>query len=155
MGISAKEAAESIGITKHAIIKSIREGRISAIKNAKGQWEIEPSELYRVYTPINSVNSEPNTQSQLQYTPEVHTGTLSEIIELRVKRDAAQDKIHMLEEQLRKAELREQDLSAKLDKAQSTIERQTYLISDMREKTIEKPVERPKRFFGMFSRSNS
>ena len=52
-----------------------------------------------------------------------------------------------------KAEEREKDLSAKLDKAQSTIEKQTYLISDMREKTIEKPTERPKGFFGMFSRA--
>jgi predicted site-specific integrase-resolvase len=48
-----KEAAEAVGMTKPAISKSIKRGSISATKDERGQWIIDPSELYRVYQPVN------------------------------------------------------------------------------------------------------
>ncbi len=47
--IGPKEAAELIGRSKSAILKAIKEGRISAVKNASGSWHIEPVELFRAY----------------------------------------------------------------------------------------------------------
>jgi ABC-type phosphate transport system auxiliary subunit len=162
MSLSAKEAAESVGITKQGIIKSIREGKISAEKNSKGQWCIEPVELYRVYTPLSKVDSNISSKVDTVKIASIHQVDSKNINDLEHKIELLEKELSHKEEhlkenkiQLEKSEEREKDLSAKLDKAQSTIERQTYLISDMREKTIEKPVERPKRFFGMFSRSNS
>ena len=52
--------------------------------------------------------------------------------------------------QYEKLEQREQDLSTKLDKAQSVIEKQTHLISDLRVKSSQKPVESPKSIFRWF-----
>jgi predicted RNase H-like nuclease (RuvC/YqgF family) len=49
---SLKEAAEACGRGKPAILKAIQKGRISANKNQLGEWEIDPSELHRVYKPI-------------------------------------------------------------------------------------------------------
>lgn len=59
MSISAKEAADLVGMTKQGIIKAIRSGKISAEKNIHGTWEIQAVELFRVYPPISTaVNSE-------------------------------------------------------------------------------------------------
>lgn len=52
--IGPKQAGETVGRSKAAIIKAIREGRLSASKDANGQWCIEPAELLRVYRPVNS-----------------------------------------------------------------------------------------------------
>ena len=51
--LSAKEAAAAVGMTKAGIIRSIHTGKISAAKDALGQWRIQPVELFRVYTPVN------------------------------------------------------------------------------------------------------
>jgi len=155
MSISAKEAAESVGLTKHAIIKSIRDGRISAFKDKKGQWRIEPSELYRVYDTVNTVNSEPVNATTSQYTPKVNSDTQAEIIELRVQARHAEEKIQSLTTQLRRAEDRERDMSEKLDKAQNTIDKQTHLISDMRQKRPESSIEHQKRLFGIIPLSKT
>ncbi len=48
-----KEAAEAVGMTKPAIFKAIKRGTISAAKDGRGQWLIDPSELHRVYKPVN------------------------------------------------------------------------------------------------------
>lgn len=52
--IGPKQAAEMVGRSKAAIIKAIREGRISAEKDGNGEWRIEPVELLRVYQPANT-----------------------------------------------------------------------------------------------------
>jgi hypothetical protein len=54
MGISAKESAERVGMTKAGIMKAIRTGKLSATKNVHGEWEIEPVELFRVYQPAQT-----------------------------------------------------------------------------------------------------
>jgi len=48
-----KEAADAVGMTKPAIFKAIKRGSISARKDDRGQWLIDPSELHRVYKPVN------------------------------------------------------------------------------------------------------
>lgn len=53
MSYSLAEAAKAVGRTKPALLSAIQKGRISAKKNAFGQWEIDPSELHRVYRPIS------------------------------------------------------------------------------------------------------
>ncbi len=51
MSLSAKEAAEQVGLSKQAILKAIHEGRLSATRDNRGAWRIEPVELLRVYAP--------------------------------------------------------------------------------------------------------
>lgn len=45
-------AAKATGMTKSAISKAIKKGRISAKKNEIGRYEIDPAELHRVYPPL-------------------------------------------------------------------------------------------------------
>jgi hypothetical protein len=65
VSISAKEAAELTGLTKNAIFKAIKIGKLSAAKDVHGEWRIEPVELFRVYPPVNdSARTSPQSSPQ-------------------------------------------------------------------------------------------
>ena len=53
MTLSAQEAADAVGLTKQAIIKSITRGRMSATRTSSGAYRIDPAELFRVYDPVD------------------------------------------------------------------------------------------------------
>ena len=56
------EAAKATGKSKATISKAIKNGRISAIKDEVGTFQIDPSELHRVYpaTASSKQNETPN-----------------------------------------------------------------------------------------------
>jgi hypothetical protein len=66
MSLSPAEAAKHVGLTKQSVIKAIRSGRLSAIKEASGGWSIEPVELFRVWPAVN--------QDRGKVTPQVDAG---------------------------------------------------------------------------------
>lgn len=150
MYLSLSQAAAKTGKSKSVLSKLLKNGTISYISKDNNGYRIDPSELERVF-PERPENPK-KEQEEFHKNNDENALIISKI---QAELDKAILEKNLYKTQLEKSEEREKDLSSKLDKAQSTIERQTYLISDMREKTIEKPVERPKRFFGMFSRSNS
>jgi hypothetical protein len=46
-------AAQATGTAKSTILRAIKAGRISAARDAQlGQWQIDPSELFRVFAPL-------------------------------------------------------------------------------------------------------
>ena len=94
MAYTLGEAAKAVGKSKATLSKAIKIGKISAAKNADGSFSIEPSELHRVYppTPPETVDSE-----RLE-TPNSTDANTKEIIELRVKLEAAQQRVSDLEE---------------------------------------------------------
>jgi excisionase family DNA binding protein len=53
MTYTIKQAAEATGKTKPTILRAIQRGKISAHKDAHGEWEIDPAELHRVYEPVS------------------------------------------------------------------------------------------------------
>ena len=66
MSLSPAEAAKHVGLTKQSVIKAIRSGRLSAVKDASGGWLIEPVELFRVWPAVN--------QDRGKITPQVDVG---------------------------------------------------------------------------------
>src|SRR3954452_8987327 len=52
MAYSMKQAADATGRSKPTILRAIQTGKISAKKNEMGEWEIDPAELHRVYSPV-------------------------------------------------------------------------------------------------------
>ena len=60
MALSANQASKEAGKTKKTILDAINSKRMSASKNDKGHWEIDPAELFRVF-PKTSVTPPPNT----------------------------------------------------------------------------------------------
>lgn len=94
MSYTLGEAAKAVGKSKATLSKAIKNGKISAAKNADGSFSIEPSELHRVYppTPSETVDDE-----QLEI-PKLTDANTKELIELRVKLEAAHKRIEDLEE---------------------------------------------------------
>jgi hypothetical protein len=72
MSLSAREAAEAVGLSRDGILKAIRTGKISAEKNTNGEWRIEPVELFRVYAPVISSpqTNSANIQSPIVDSPQ-------------------------------------------------------------------------------------
>ena len=53
MKYTLRTAAEACGISKTTIHNAIRSGKLSAPKNECGGYEIDPSELHRVFPPVH------------------------------------------------------------------------------------------------------
>jgi len=49
-----RTAAKASGMGKTAIYNAIKSGKLSAIKGAGGNYEIDPAELHRVFPPVLS-----------------------------------------------------------------------------------------------------
>jgi hypothetical protein len=54
---SLSSAAKATGKSKGTISEAIRSGKISASKDAHGQWSIDPAEIHRVYPPVQPEQS--------------------------------------------------------------------------------------------------
>ena len=132
MSLSAKEAADAVGMTKQGIIKSIRNGRLSASKDEKGQWRIDPAELFRVYKAPTTVYPIPETTSSRWHTQE-NTPNIHLInTELRVRLEAAEAQNKDLRSRLEKIEIksekRESELKTEKEKLLALIERQSLML---------------------------
>ena len=103
MDYSLTDAAKAVGRTRQAIQASIKKGTISASKNAFGQWEIDPAELHRVYSPVNqSAANESKTLTSFDATKE------AQIKEL-------QGKLEVMEQLLREVKGNSEDLKQERD----------------------------------------
>jgi hypothetical protein len=127
MAYSLGQAAKAAGISKTSLHRAINKGRISAAKNDNGVYEIEPSELHRVYPPVVESNS--------SATPDmVRDGTLETAVETEVLRR----EVELLRERLADKDGVIVDLRERLD--QSEQERRekdhqlTALLTDERPK---------------------
>jgi hypothetical protein len=63
--LSANKAAKEAGIAKKTLLEAILSGRLTATKNDKGHWEIDPEELFRAY-PKTSFPEPVKPQNTLQ-----------------------------------------------------------------------------------------
>ena len=55
MALSIREAASEVGVSKSTVLRAIQRGRLSAARDDDGNYNIEPSELFRVYAPRTEV----------------------------------------------------------------------------------------------------
>ena len=65
MKYTLKQAADASGKDKSTIQRAIKSGRISATINDLGNYEIDPSELHRVFEPVATQHSESIAPQQL------------------------------------------------------------------------------------------
>ena len=79
MSYTLGTAAKAAGRSKATILKAIRNGKVSAEKNAHGYWSITPEELHRVY-PI--VDQEVVTRQTGKTTVNPEINTLKHRVEL-------------------------------------------------------------------------
>ena len=62
--LSIREAVKHYQVSRPTLTKALKNGKISGVQDGKGQWQIDPAELARVYNPretdpVKSVKEEP------------------------------------------------------------------------------------------------
>ena len=63
-------AAAAIGRNKTTILRAIKAGKISVAKDENGEWQIDPTELHRIYPPLRSASMQGNDmQLHLHQSP--------------------------------------------------------------------------------------
>jgi hypothetical protein len=77
------QAAKATGMTKTAIAESIKKGRISAIKDDSGRYQIDPAELHRVYKLVSNDGDNKDSQNEHYKTQELTAKIM--MLEIQVK----------------------------------------------------------------------
>lgn len=91
-------ASKATGKAKSTILRAIKSGKISAKKAYDGSYEIEPSELHRVFEP----NSSQQASSNDTHPPEERDATLRIRLELlEVERQRERDQMQSTIDDLR------------------------------------------------------
>ena len=120
MTMTLNEAAKSCRKAKGTILKAIKDGRLSAPKDAKGRYEIDPSELHRVFPMTIPDQSEKPT-----LTPKSDHENRIEIEQLRAELKAANTLSENMAETV--ADLRE-----RLDRECEERRKLTAMLTDQR-----------------------
>lgn len=98
--LSLNKAAKEASVAKSTLLEALNSGRMSAGKNDKGHWQIDPSELFRVFPKTGSSEHgepKPTPSGSLQKTTEngaleVEVKMLREMLEeARADRDSWKD----------------------------------------------------------------
>ena len=129
--LSAGEAAKLVGKSVPTITRAIKSGKLSATPRKPRGWDIDPSELFRVFP---AVTGETNAKSnKLEH-------------ETAIKDSVLQAKLEVMEQRFDDAQATINDLRTRLD-AESAERRQlTAQITDQRgEKVLPR-----KKLFGLF-----
>ena len=95
------QAAKAVGKSKTTISKAIQSGKISATKQTNGSYQIDPSELHRVFPPAPLANSHDGPLDTPKLTPAPlggDTNSIRETIGLEYELKAARQRISDLEE---------------------------------------------------------
>jgi hypothetical protein len=130
MKLTLGQAAKTAKRSKGTLSKALNSGGISAEKDDKGRWQIDPSELSRWM----SANPFPNSLQNQSETPEETHGNSALGVEVKMLRE----RIYAMttERDRERGQLVDQieDLRARLDGAEAERVRLNALLTDQREK---------------------
>tara|TARA_X000000950_G_scaffold244798_1_gene301186 strand:- start:828 stop:1277 length:450 start_codon:yes stop_codon:yes gene_type:complete len=122
MKLSLNKAAKEAGVAKSTLLDALNNGRMSAEKSEKGHWEIDPSELFRVFPKTSSENSE----KPIQTPSENHQKT--------IQNSALEIEVKMLREQIERMDAeRERERSQLTDQIESLKEQAERQSADHRQ----------------------
>ena len=124
--LTLAEAAKETGLTKPAIFKFIQKGRVSATKDDKGQWRIDPAELFRVYPPAAK-----------KAITETQTGNLELLLKLKeveTKLEVTEKRLLDKESEIENFRAQVGDLRTERERWRTQAEQITRLLTDQREK---------------------
>jgi len=127
MKLSMGQAAKEAGVSKTSISRAINSGRLSADKVDGIGYQIDPSELFRVFPRNRNTNPQMERTVTIKGTPEHTVDTPLEMMRLEIENKALKREIDLLKEQVI-------DLRKERDdwKGQAAV---IKVIEDMRKKT--------------------
>jgi predicted site-specific integrase-resolvase len=134
MSYTLGQAAQATGKSKMTIQRVIKKGLISANKNDSGEWEIDPSELHRVFPTI--------TESDVSKRIVLRKDTTNDIRILQQEIEMRDEKIRLIgqqnEREYRQLQDTINDLRLRLDQSEEerrkTQTQLTALLTDQRQK---------------------
>jgi hypothetical protein len=136
MSYSLKQAAEATGKTKPTILRAIQLGKVSAQKNEHGEWQIDPAELHRVYSPASK--EEPID------APVYDAGAQRE---LELLREILADKNRQIERMVADKDRQIDSLNRRLEavdeERRTTLRQLTALLTDQRTKPASEAIPMP------------
>ncbi len=137
MKYTLSQAAEATGKNKATIQRAIKSGKITALKNTSGAYEIDPSELHRVFdATAQRVTQHPNAtirNTNVTGKKETDNSALQRIAELEKELAVAEERKSGLEGQMNHLSETVDDLRKRLDQSESRV---TALLSDQRPKGL-------------------
>jgi hypothetical protein len=81
-------AAAAAGINRSTVFRAIKAGRISAQRDDNGQWQIDPAEFHRVFSPLPTPATSSQPTMQHGAMTDALVTTLNKVIDdLRADRD--------------------------------------------------------------------
>jgi septal ring factor EnvC (AmiA/AmiB activator) len=135
MKYTLSEAASATGKNKATIQRAIKSGKISAAKGESGSYEIDPSELHRVFPPVaqrvaHQANATiRNAAQHPENAPDFNT--LQRIADLEKELAVMEERKNGLEEQKRQMTDTVDDLRKRLDSSEGRV---LALLNDQRPK---------------------
>src|SRR4051794_3502618 len=94
--LSLREAAQQVGVNKSTIFRAIKSGRMSAGRTEDGGFEIDPSELFRVFEPRTS--AEPVAKGPMRQ--DASGLSVEDATELRIRNERLEAQLAALREVL-------------------------------------------------------
>lgn len=130
MKYSLSEAAASTGKNKTTIQRAIKNGKISAKKGDSGSYEIDPSELHRVFPIVaQRVAQHPQSNDTQQSELSLSASNLARVFELEKELAVAREQAQGLEVQKDQMAETITDLRKRLDSSEGRV---TALLTDNR-----------------------
>ena len=112
------KAAEATGKSKTTIHRAINSGKLSAMRNEQGEYEIDPLELLRVY---DIVTPEPQKRNEMERS--VTPVMVDEAAVLRAEIEGLKQQLALLKDE-------RDDLRRRLDEDSAERRRLTLLLTD-------------------------
>jgi len=116
MKLTLNKAAQTCSRSKSTILDAIKSGRLTAPKDEKGRYEIDPSELHRVF-PFKMPDQSENQSAEPDHTAQQN----------HLNNSVLEREVELLRQMLEKAE-------TNADHWRSMAERQQILLQDLRPK---------------------
>ncbi|MFZ4859917.1 MAG: hypothetical protein ACOYL3_26435 [Desulfuromonadaceae bacterium] len=132
MPYTLKQAAEATGRSKSTIFRAIKNHTISGTKDHNGDWQIDPSELHRIFPPVSgdAPNDAPNDAAMMRSETPNEMMVLQREVEVIGEKLAAE----RAERGRERSTLQETiaDLREDRDRWRSQAELSTRLLTDQR-----------------------
>ena len=87
--LSIREAVKLFAVSRPTLTKAIKNGVLSGVKDSKGQWSIDQSELLRVYKP-RKAEAENNGEVAVENFTTQNTPDSDQILQLKAALDLAE-----------------------------------------------------------------
>ena len=129
--LTLTEAAKETGLSRSAVFKAIKSGKVSATKDENGHFQIDPAELFRVYDPVNKEN----VSSEQQETAREPKETAENMV-LKVR-------LETMGELLRQVQSERDDLRRRLDDEAAERRNLTALLTYKPEPPTAPEIEAP------------